>query len=184
MNNGWSNQTKSTAPNDKIQNFLEALRSSQNKSDMPNREVGSVNNPFAEFQNRKEIEKKRIEEFQNARTSEWNRVYSSKEKEVARRIEQIRIDLQKLAKQVKTLDSNLTKAVMTPVVEAGEYHITYLEPLKEVIHLFSLKASQANNWLEMYNRRSHKMGFYWSQAKSKGSSYTQNNERSVATSIG
>src|SRR5450759_5278901 len=98
MTNNWSNQSKPNAPDAKIQNFLEALRSSQSKSEFPNQEATPGQNPFSEFQNRKEIEKKRIEEFQNARTSEWNRVYSSKDKEIAKRIEQIRLELQKLAK--------------------------------------------------------------------------------------
>ena len=183
MNNGWSNQTKSASSNTKIQSFLEALRNSQSKSDLPSNE-SAINNPFAEFQNRKEIEKKRIEEFQATRTAEWNRVFSSKEKETAKRIEQLKLDLKQLAKQVKTLDINITKAISSPVVEAGEYHISYLTHLKQVIHTATLNATQANNWLEMYNSKSKKMGYYWSQAKSKGSSYTLNNERAVATSIG
>lgn len=183
MNNGWSNQTKSPTSNAKIQSFLEALRNSQPKTELPNSET-PTNNPFAEFQNRKEIEKKRIEEFHQARNSEWNKVFSSKEKETARRIEQLKQDLKQLSKQVKNLDSNITKAISAPVVEVGEYHITYLQHLKDIIHTLTLKASQANSWLELFNSRSKKVGFYWSQAKNRGSSYTLNNERSVATSIG
>lgn len=183
MNNGWSNQTKSTQPNAKIQSFLEALRSSQSRGDGQNGE-SAINNPFAEFQNKKEIEKRRIEEFQATRNAEWNKVYSSKEKETAKRIEELKQDLKQLSKQVKNLDANITKAISAPVAEVGEYHISYLTHLKQIIHLYSMKTSQANNWLELYNARSKKMGMYWSQAKKKGSSYTLNNERSVATSIG
>lgn len=183
MNNGLSNQTQSGNSNSKIQSFLEALRNSQAKTDSASKE-SSINNPFAEFQNRKEIEKKRIQEFHNTRTTEWNKVFSSRERETARKIEQIRQELAQLSKQLKTLDANITKAVTAPIVEVGEYQISYLNHLKEVIHIFSLKASHANSWLEMYNGRSKKMGYYWGQAKSKGTSYTGNNERSVATSIG
>ena len=92
MNNGWPNQTKSGASNAKIQSFLEALRNSQPKTEMSPSE-SSTTNPFTEFQNKKEIEKRRIEEFHQSRTSEWNKVFSSKEKETAKRIEQLKIDL-------------------------------------------------------------------------------------------
>ncbi len=183
MNNGLSNQTKSSQSNSKIQSFLEALRNSQSNGGASNSESG-INNPFSEFRNRKEIEKRRVEEFHQTRTSEWNRVFSSKEKETAKRIEQLRQDLKQLAKQLKNLDVNVSKAINNPVVEAGEYHISYLTHIKQVIHTLTLNASQANNWLEMYNSKSKKMGYYWSQAKTKGNSYTLNNERSVATSVG
>ena len=183
MNNGWSNQTKPGQSNAKIQSFLEALRSSQGRGDGSSKEA-TVNNPFTEFQNRKEIEKRRIEEFHNTRTTEWNRVFSSKEKETAKRIEQIKQELGQLSKQLKNLDANVTKAISAPVTEVGEYQVSFLTHLKETIHLWTLRASEANSWIEMYNRKSKKSGYYWSQAKSKGTSYTQNNERSVATSIG
>ncbi len=141
-------------------------------------------NPFAEFQNKKEIEKKRIESFHQARSQEWNGVFSSKQKETQRKIEQIRQELKQLAARVKTLDANVTQAVMSPVIDGGEYQVSFLEHIKKVIHDYSMNVSQANSWLEMYNRRSKKKGYYWGQAKKSGTSYTLNNERNVATSVG
>lgn len=182
MSNSWSGQTNQGSSS-KIQSFLESIRAASAKDTPSTAEIGKPN-PFAEFQQRKEIEKKRIAEFQNSRVTEWNQVFSAKEKAVEKRIEQIKLELSQLAKQLKNIDVNLTKAIESPVEEAGDYHVTYLEHIKEEIHLFSLQASKTNSWLELYNQRSRKMGTYWAQAKSKGTSYTQNNERSVATSIG
>jgi len=182
MNQGFSHTPSGGASNPKIQSFLEALRNSQGKADTGNTEATS--NPFSEFQFKKEIEKKRIESFYKARSEEWNGVFSSKQKETEKRIEQLRDELKRLALQMKTLNVNITKAVNSPVVEAGEYHLTFLEHLKTAIQDFSLKVSQTNTWLEMYNRRSRKKSFYWTQAQSKGTSFTLNNERAVATSVG
>ena len=176
------NQTGNSTPNPKIQSFLEALRNSQGKtSDNGNFERP---NPFAEFQQKKEAEKNRTELFFKARQQEWNRVFSAKEKQTEQRIEEIREQLKQLAKQVKKLDVNLVKAVQSPVAQAGEYHLNFLEHIKNMIYIFNLKVQEANSWLEVYNSRSQKKGAYWGMAKKSGNNFTQANERTVATSVG
>lgn len=182
MNNNTGGSTKGNSGNNKIQSFLEALRNSQGGYTENQPEKGK--NPFAEFQMKKEIEKRRAEQFLQARQQEWNKVYSSKEKLAQKRIEEIRDQLKSLAKQVKQLDINLLRAVESPVVEAGEYQENFLLHIQKIIRIFSLEAQETNSWLELYHARSTKKGVYWSMAKSKGNSYTQSNERNVATSVG
>lgn len=185
MSQNWTDSAGNNSGNVKIQNFLEALRNSQSRSSLPgNSENPPSRNQFSELQAKKEIEKKRVEQFHQQRNQEWNKVFSAKEVQNERKIENIREQLKALSKQIKRLDSNIVKAVQTPVIEHGIYHENYLEHLKKIIHLFGLKVNQANSWLEVYQGRSKKVGAYWGMAKSKGSSYTQNNERSIATSIG
>jgi len=181
MSQNWAGQAGNGTGNIKIQNFLEALRNSQSTV-KPESSLGR--NPFAEIQAKKEIEKRRIEQFQHQRNQEWNKVFSSKEVQTEKKIEYIREQLEQLSKQVKRLDTNITKAVQAPIVESGIYQENYLEHLQKIIHLFGLKVNQANSWLEMYQSRSKKQGAYWGMARSKGSSFTQNNERSIATSVG
>lgn len=177
------NQNSHSTGNSKIQSFLEALRNSQGRSfEGGNKEPGS--NPFTQFQEKKESEKRRTEAFFQARQQEWNKVFSSKEKHTEQRIEEIRQQLKNLAKQVKQLDKNLLKAVESPIVEAGEYHENFLTHIQKMIRLFGMKVQETNNWLEMYNSRSTKKGFYLGMAKTGGTSFTQANERSVATSVG
>ena len=182
MGQNWTGST-GNAGNAKIQNFLEALRNSQSSS-QGNSETKPGRNIFAEIQANKEIEKRRIEQFQHQRNQEWNKIFSSKELQAEKKIEYIREQLKDLSKQLKRLDINIVKAVQTPVVETGIYHENYLEHLQKIIHLFGLKVNSANSWLEMYQSRSKKRGYYMGMAKSKGSSFTQNNERSIATSVG
>ena len=162
--------------NDKIQSFLESLRAS--------RESHPQQNPFKEIQIKKEIEKSRIESFHQARQKEWGSVFSAKERGVSEKIESLRLQLKALAKQVKVLDTNIAKALGNPMVEAGIYHENYLNHIQKVIHLLSQSVNSTNTWLQMYSDRSNKKGYYWQMAGSKGSSFTQNNERTVATSIG
>lgn len=183
MNNSSTDSTKGGGSNLKIQSFLEALRNSQGHSSA-NDNSESRTNPFTEFQAKKEIEKKRAEQFHRAREQEWNKVFSASERQAEQKIEEIREQLRQLAKQLKKLDINLIKAIESPSVGGGKYQESYLSHIKNMIHLFSLKVNSTNSWLEMYQSRSTKKGVYWGMAKSKGASYTQNNERAVATSIG
>jgi hypothetical protein len=184
MNNNSTDSTRSGGSNLKIQSFLEALRNSQNRSSGQDGSETKSHNPFTEFQAKKEIEKRRAEQFHQARQQEWNKVFSATEKQTERKIEEIRDQLRQLAKQLKRLDVNLIKVIEAPVVGGGEYHESYFTHIKRMLHLFSLKVNSTNSWLEMYQSRATKKGVYWGMAKSKGSSYTQNNERSVATSVG
>lgn len=185
MSQNWTGSTGNSTGNIKIQNFLESLRNSQSApSNFGKSENQPGRNIFAEIQAKKEIEKRRIEQFQHQRNQEWNKIFSSKEVQTEKKIEYIRQQLKDLSKQLKRLDLNIVKAVQSPVVEAGEYHENYLEHLNKMIHLFGLKVNRANSWLEMYQSRSVKQGAYWGMAKSKGNSFTQNNERNIATSVG
>jgi hypothetical protein len=185
MSQNWTGSTGNSGGNIKIQNFLESLRNSQSApSGFSKSENQPGRNIFAEIQAKKEIERRRIEQFQHQRSQEWNKIFSSKEVQIEKKIEYIRQQLKDLSKQLKRLDINIVKAVQSPVIEAGEYHENYLEHLQKMIHLFSLKVNRANSWLEMYQSRSIKQGTYWGMAKTKGSSFTQNNERNIATSVG
>ncbi|HCQ31181.1 TPA: hypothetical protein DIU27_02210 [Candidatus Collierbacteria bacterium] len=183
MNSNTGNASNQGQGNTKIQSFLEALRNSQARS-FENDSQEPRTNPFVELQQKKEAEKRRAELFFQARQQEWNKVFSSKEKQAEDRIEEIRVQLKNLAKQVKKLDTNLLKAVESPISQVGAYHESFLAHIQKMIQIFSLKVQEANSWLEMYNSRSTKKGTYWSMAKSKGNEYTQANERAVATSVG
>lgn len=184
MSQNWTGQPGKGTGNIKIQNFLEALRNSQSSSAQGNHEFQPSGNIIAEIQAKKEIEKQRLEQFQHQRNQEWNKVFSSKEVQTEKKITYIREQLKSLSKQLKRLDINLVKAVESPISEAGTYQENFLEHIQKVIHLYSLKVNRANSWLEIYLSRSRKQGVYWQMEKSKGASYTQNNERSIATSIG
>lgn len=182
MNNNSGSSTNQGA-NPKIQSFLEALRNSQSRT-FENGVRDPKENPFSQFQQKKEAEKRRTELFFQARQQEWNKVFSSKEKQSERKLEEIREQLRNLSKQVKVLDKNLLKAVESPVEQAGVYHENFFTHIQKMIQIFSMKVQEANSWLSLYNSRSTKKGAYWSMAKKGGTSFTQANERAVSTSVG
>lgn len=163
-----------------LQNYLETLRN-QSPYD------SSVSRPsFFESAPRQkaEVAQRRIAEFHHARQAEWRQVYSAKDKERARQIEDIRQQLAKLAKNVEKLHKNIGLAVFTPMPQVGEYHKTFLDHIRDLIELINDEVVEANSWIKHYRQRSKKQGHYWNLASQKGASYTQNNERQVATSIG
>jgi len=184
MNQNGTGSTGNAGGGSKIQNFLEALRNSQTNQSFSKTERSMENNPFAELKVKKELEQQRIDQFHSQRSQEWNELFSSEEKQRIRRIEYLQQELSGFAKRTKGLDSNLTKAISLPTTKPSIYQENFLEHIRTMIHQFTLKPNSANSWLEIYQSRSKKQGTYWGMANKKGSSFTQSNERSIATSVG
>ncbi len=171
--------------NSKIQCFLENLRASRaNQPGSNNGQESRANNPFKEFQAKKEIEQRRVELFHQARQQEFVKVYSSKDREKEQKIEYIRQQLKQLAASLKILNKNITRAIETVSPNPSIYEETFLEHISKQISLLQKNANSTNTWLEIFSGRSKKKGFYSSMAKTRGSSYTQSNERVIATSVG
>ncbi|MBU1200752.1 hypothetical protein KJ953_04475 [Patescibacteria group bacterium] len=183
MNPGISQNTNNSS-SPKLTSFIEALKQRQQSR-------GSLASPdrpspfsFPEINKNKELEKKRIEQFHQARSKEWAGVYSAKQKQMEKRIEEIREQLKILIKQVVKFDLNVIQAVSLRTREPGNYHINFFEHIGIVIELMKKDIVEANSWLSLYNQRSKKIGHYWGMAKKKGASFTLNDERQIATSIG
>ncbi len=171
--------------NNKIQSFLESLRASRaNQPSTNNGQEIKLNNPFKEYQVKKEVEQRRIELFHKARQQEFIKVYSSRDKEREQKIENIRLQLKQLASSLKILNKNITRAIETTSPNPSVNEESFLEHLYKQINLLQKNANNANTWLEIFNRRSKKKGYYSNMAKTKGSAYTQSNERVIATSVG
>lgn len=142
-------------------------------------------NPFAEFNRQKEIEKQRVAQFHQARLKEWEQIYSAKDKQVEKKIEEIRQELQALAKQIVKYDQNITQAIQTQVVTPGVYHISFFEHIKQIIALIRKNVTEANSWLSVFKKRSaQKGGAFWNNAKKGGTSYMMSGEHSASRSAG
>lgn len=171
------NQNSKTQP--QIQSFIETLRQ-KSVYDYP--ESGS--SPFESFNHKKELDQLRLAEFHCARNAEWVSVYSKKDQEKEKTIEEIRQQLKALAKDIAKFDNNIAQAIFTPTPKAGIYHQSFLEHIKSIIELIRHQVSDANSWLAVYNKRQKSKGHYWAEAGKSGSSFMLNNERAVATSVG
>lgn len=171
--------------NSKIQSFLENLRASRaNQNGSNNNQETKANNPFKEFQAKKEIEQRRVELFHQARQQEFVKVYSARDKEKEQKIENIRQQLKQLSASLKILNKNIARAIETVSPNPSVHEESFLEHIYKQINLLQKSANSTNTWLEVFASRSKKKGFYSSMAKSRGSAYTQSNERVVATSVG
>lgn len=189
MNQSFGSQKTSSTPKQqspKIQNFLESLKNnsaggSPFGSESP---FGGGGSPFAEMNRQKELEKLRIAQFQQARMKEWEQVYSSKDKQIQKQIEDIRLQLKDLAKQIVKYDQNVTSAIQMQVVNPGSYHMSFFEHLRNIIQLLQKNVAEANSWLSIYKKRGQQKGAFWQNASKGGTSYMMANEHSIARSVG
>jgi len=161
--------------------FLEVLK--QRTLNQPSSEHGSIGTSLENFRQQKEIEKRRVEQFHQTRNKEWSQVYSAKEKDVENRLSVLRQQIKQLSKQLKRLDSSTQTAIQSEPIRVGEYHLSFLEQLQEKLKSLSQKVAEANTWLSLYNQRSKKKSYYWGQFSKKGSSFSLNQERQLATSV-
>jgi len=166
-------------PNPQLVNFLETLK--QKGSFESSRPSSSF---IEQFNYQKEIQKRRVAEFHRHQSQEWQSLYSAKEEQIARNIEEIRTELQKLAQEIGKFDTTVTQAIATPVNKPGVYHQSFFDHLKQIIAIVRQNVVESNSWLTLYHQKSLKKGQYWQQAGKGGSSFMLNNERQVATSIG
>lgn len=187
MNSSWGstqNSTSNKPANTRIQNFLESLKNSSGSDSISRGESPFGRNPFAEMNRQKELEKMRVQQFHQAREKEWEQVYSAKDKQIQRQIEEIRLQLKDLAKQIVKYDQNITVAIQNQVVNPGAYHLSFFEHLREVIMLIKKNVSEANSWLSLYNKRAKQKGAFMGNVKKGGTAYMMSGEHSITRSVG
>jgi hypothetical protein len=169
---------KSNQQNPQFNTFLETLRE---KSSF---DSGTKPSFVEQLNQKKEIEKRRIAEFHRSRLQEWHSLYSSKEKETQRAIEEVRLELKRLAKDIVKLDTTINQTIFAPIRKPGIYHQTLLDHIRQVIFVIRQQISESNSWIALYRQKGKKSGHYWQQAGKSGSSFMLNNERQIATAVG
>ena len=174
-------QTNKKTTNQPTPPFIEVLK--QRALNQPSPDQNPIGTSLENFRLQKELEKKRVEQFHQTRKKEWSQVYSAKEKEIENHILSVRKQLKQLSKQIQRVDRSTQTAIQSEPIEVGEYHLSFLEQLQEKLKSLSQKIAEANTWLSIYNQRGKKKGYYWSQFAKKGSSFSQNQERQLATSV-
>lgn len=188
MNQPFTNNIKAS-PNSakqppKIQNFLESLKGNALGGNPFGESPFGGGSPFAEMNRQKELEKIRVAQFQQARMKEWEQVYSAKDKQIQRQIEEIRKELQAMAKQIVKYDQNITATIQTQVVKPGTYHVSFFEHIRQMITLIRKNVSEANSWLSTFKKRGKQKGAFWKNTKSGGTAYMMANEHAVSRSVG
>lgn len=163
-----------------LQSFIEQLRSRPQTTDRP------ISPSFENFKKERQLEVSRKQEFFRARTREFNEVYSLKQKQEQARIETLKQELKSLSLSIKAFNQEVKVAVVEAqtITTTKQYHQTFFEHLISLVILMKKNMQESANWLQMFNSRSKKKSYYWSQAGSKGTKFTFSEERQIATSIG
>jgi len=147
-----------------------------------NREVDF--RPNFEENKEKNNYKNRFEKLQQIHSQEQV-IFNQKNQENQTQIKTLQMEIKGLASSVKNLDKEIDKAIETlPLLEAGVYHLNFLEKLKELIILFRKRVDEASTWLEIFNQKSAKKHGYWAGVKKGGTKFMLSPDRQVATSVG
>lgn len=105
--------------------------------------------------------------------------------EQKKQIQQIMAELKKLVLSTKSLQAQFG---MVTVNEApsnpGKYYVNFFEWLLIMLRQARQKVEDSKSWLETVKGKNKKKMGYWDKAKKHGTSFSQANERFVATSTG
>lgn len=108
---------------------------------------------------------------------------AKEEPRLKEQIEAVRIELKALAASIKSLDSEIEKAVMDVPVAPGVYHKNFFERLRSVLKLLREQVEDSRTWLALYSNKKQKKG-YWGMYKKHGTTFGLSHERTLATQAG
>ena len=98
-------------------------------------------------------------------------------------IDAIRAELKMLAASLKSLNTEIQKAVTEVPVAPGVYHLNFFERLKSMLKILREQIDDSSSWLALQNNRKQKKG-YWGMYKKHGTSFGLSHERNLATQAG
>lgn len=103
----------------------------------------------------------------------------------SRQIQRVMTEIKKLASSTKLLQMEFgLVAVEEAPVNPGKYYVNFFEWMLIMIKQARQKVEDSKSWLDtVKGKGSRKMG-YWGKSKKYGTSFSQANERFVATSTG
>lgn len=176
-----SNQ--SSKPNNftpSVQSFLESLRQRSSGSE----DQTAPGSAFEKFQEKKRLEQERKAQFFQARNKEFKEVYSLKKQQEQKQIQALQEKLKALASSIKNLKKEVQVAVETTPVETNTYQENFLDHLANMIEILKRQVESSSTWLHVFNQRSQKRSYYWTQASKSGAKFMLSQERQIANSIG
>ena len=112
------------------------------------------------------------------------RIIRENAKLVQSKIEEILIEIKKLASAQKGLEIKFgTVVVEQIIVDPGKYHLNFFEWILSVIRLARMKIEDSGAWLAAFQSKKTKRQ-YWAMFKKHGTTFGLSNERVVATQTG
>lgn len=134
------------------------------------------------LENQRAMQHKEVQRTYESREVE---IFNQRNKEIEQRIEAVRIEIQKLAREVVNLDSSTESVIAEELVNPGTYHLNFFEKLLKFIQFLRKKVVESRHWAATHQGKQTK-SYYWQQANSKvsGTKFMLSSERSVVTQTG
>lgn len=110
-------------------------------------------------------------------------IFSFRERQVAREMEELRMELESLKNVVKEVDFQVEKAIIEIPAKPGVYHLRFLQRIKRILKLIGEQLADSRSWLTLSRTKKRQKG-YWSMYKKKGTSFGLSGERVVSTQTG
>lgn len=181
-------QTKKKLPSLQNKSFLEQLRSASPGTTGTSRNAwsqfwGGEAENFEQAPTLEKLERKEVKKGAAYETRQEIILFSQRERQAVREIEEIRRELIAIIKAVKEVDFEVQKTVMEIPVKPGVYHVRFLERIKRVLKLIRERLEDSSTWLKLSVAKRKQRG-YWSMYKKKGTSFGLSGERVVSTQTG
>ena len=110
----------------------------------------------------------------------------SHQKELAREIESLRLEIKKLLAAATTMGGEIEKAAFMPVAEANSYQLRFIDRLRNMLAGFRRNVCESTAWLQTQTKKKSRKNAFWGKVKNKktgGEQYLFSNEHSAARSI-
>lgn len=147
--------------------------------------IGTPRQTQQELKQRQEIDIPEKEENSHSPHKPDNSTLTSKdEMETRKKIDEIRVELQKLSQSVHGLHQEIETAVMEIPVNPGVYHLNFFEQLKSMMLSIREKVDDSRIWLAAWNGNTKKKRAYWGMYKKHGTTFGLSSERTLATQSG
>jgi hypothetical protein len=113
-------------------------------------------------------------------------VFNQRKQEVEKKIDQIRIEIKKIARGIVGLDQSIQAVIQQEVTNPGTYHLNFFEKLLSFLQYMNKRVTESRHWASMHSQRSQTKSYYWSMAGKKkgGTMFSMSQERTVATQSG
>lgn len=103
----------------------------------------------------------------------------------SKKIQQVMAEIKKLVSSTKSLQAEFGLiTVEEPPVDAGRYYLNFFEWVLIMLKQARQKVEDSKSWLETVKGKKKKKMGYWDKSKKYGTTFSQANERNVATSTG
>jgi hypothetical protein len=137
-------------------------------------------------QDKKELAQKNaefIKQFFHSFQKEQEILYSQKEQEIKKELQELQEEIKKLIKTTENVQKDVENAIETNVVEYTEYQVNFFTKLKTFIINLRKNIEEADIWFESCNNKKRKKNCFWNTSqKGKNQQYMQSGEHTASRS--